>query len=76
MNRQIRIGKAPNSVKSVHNANSTIPKSKIHVHFIDGTSLNIDGTIHDAIGGIPSITKSTRKWLENYGWSIPKIFWR
>lgn len=39
-----------------------------HVHFKDGTSLNQDGTVHDAHKGTPNLTNSTRKWLEENGW--------
>ena len=50
--------------------------SKIHVHFKDGTSLNIDGTVHDASGGIPKVGRQAREWLEKYGWQIPDVFRR
>ena len=39
-----------------------------HVHFDDGTSLNVDGTIHDKHKGIPNPTKKQRDFLEEYGW--------
>ena len=34
----------------------------------DGTSLNVNGTIHDKHKGIPNPTKKQRDFLEEYGW--------
>ena len=34
----------------------------------DGTSLNVNGTIHDKYKGIPNPTKKQRDFLEEYGW--------
>ena len=76
MNKEIEKKTAPKEVAHVHNSKSSVPGSKIHVHFSDGTSLNIDGTIHEVSKGIPSITRETAKWLEKYGWVIPDKFRR
>ena len=76
MNEQIKRGQAPKSVDRVDKAQYSVKNSKIHVHFKDGTSLNIDGTIHDANGGIPKVGRQARKWLEKYGWQIPDMFRR
>lgn len=42
---------------------------KNHVHFKDGTSLNQDGSIHDAHKGVPNPSKASKEWLKNNGWS-------
>lgn len=34
----------------------------------DGTSLNVNGTIHDKYKGIPNPTKKQRDFLEEYVW--------
>ena len=74
MNEQIKKGQAPKGIERVDNAQPSVKNSKIHVHFKDGTSLNIDGTIHDACGGIPKVGRLAREWLEKYGWHIPNMF--
>lgn len=43
---------------------------KPHVHFKDGTSLNKDGTIHDAHKGTPKPSSKTKKWLNDKGWKV------
>lgn len=76
MNEQIKKGKAPKEIKRVDNVQPSVKNSKIHVHFKDKTSLNIDGTVHDASGGIPKVGRQARKWLKRYGWQIPNVFRR
>ena len=76
MNTQIKKGQAPKSIERVDKAQYSVKNSKNHVHFKDGTSLNVDGTIHDANAGIPKVDRQARKWLEKYGWQIPNIFRR
>ena len=39
-----------------------------HIHFKDGTSINIDGTVHDKHKGMPNLDNATKKWLEKNGW--------
>ena len=38
-----------------------------HVHFTDGTAINVDGTIHDAGNGVPKLTNKVKKWLADNG---------
>ena len=76
MNEQIRKGQAPRDVKRIDDANSSVKNSKVHAHFKNGTSLNMDGTIHDAKGGVPQVNRATREWLEKYGWKVPNIYRR
>ena len=66
MQQQVARGKAPRDVIRVDNPK--IPGQKPHVHFRDGTALNIDGTTHDAINGVPNLTKAVRVWLFDNGW--------
>ncbi len=65
MREDVKRGRAPKEVKSVHSAHTN--EGKPHVHFKDKTSLNFDGTIHDKSHGIPRITNSIAKWLGKYG---------
>ena len=70
MNRQIKNGQAPKEIKRIDPPKTSVPNSKIHAHFKDGTSLNIDGTIHDASHGIPKLTKQASDWLIKNGWKL------
>ena len=70
MNRQIKKGQAPKEIKRIDPPKTSVPNSKIHAHFKDGTSLNIDGTIHDASHGIPKLTKQASDWLIKNGWKL------
>ena len=73
---QIKKGQAPRDVKRIDDANSSVKNSKVHAHFKNGTSLNMDGTIHDAKGGVPQVNRATREWLEKYDWKVPNIYRR
>ena len=70
MNRQIKKRQAPKEIKRIDPPQTSVPNSKIHAHFQDGTSLNIDGTIHDASHGLPKLTKQTSEWLIKHGWKL------
>ena len=66
MQKQVERGQAPKGVVRVDNPK--VPGQQPHVHFSDGTSLNIDGSVHDAKNGIPNLTNEIRIWLEKNGW--------
>ncbi|MBQ7934997.1 MAG: hypothetical protein IJ333_01420, partial [Clostridia bacterium] len=66
MQKQVERGQAPKTVIRVDNPK--IPNQLPHVHFRDGTSLNIDGSVHDSMNGIHSLTNSERIWLFENGW--------
>ena len=70
MKKQIKKGQAPKEIQRIDSPHTSIPNSKIHAHFKDGTSLNIDGTIHDASHGIPKLTKQVSDWLIGKGWKL------
>ena len=70
MNKQIKRGQAPKEIKRIDSPKTSVPNSKIHAHFQDGTSLNIDGTIHDASQGVPKLTKQVSTWLKKQGWKL------
>ncbi|MDF2548761.1 MAG: hypothetical protein K0R93_3659 [Anaerosolibacter sp.] len=59
-------GQAPREVDRVDKPH--VPGQKPHVHFKDGTSLNNDGTIHDAHKGTPNPSNKTIDWLNENGW--------
>ncbi len=72
MQKEVERGRAPRDVDSAHNAhNPDVPGQRDHVHFKDGTSLNNDGTVHDAHHGQPNPPKKTQRWLSQHGWKPP-----
>ena len=66
MQEQVIRGQAPKTVIRVDNPK--YPGQLPHIHFSDGTSMNIDGTVHDAINGIHVLTKKERLWIFKNGW--------
>ena len=66
MQEQVRSGQAPKTVVRVDNPK--IQGQLPHVHFSDGTAMNIDGSIHDAMNGTHHLTNSERIWLFKNGW--------
>ncbi len=68
LQRQVEKGQAPREVDRVDKPH--VPGQQPHVHFKDGTSLNVDGTVHDAHKGIPDPSNKTTKWLLENGWKI------
>lgn len=68
MQQQVKIGQAPKEVDRVDPAH--IQGQQPHVHFKDKTSLNQDGTVHDAHNGIPNPNNKTKEWLRQNNWSI------
>jgi hypothetical protein len=73
MNKKINTGNAPSGILRVDK--SKVPHEIDHVHFKDGTALNIDGTWkHDGSGPAPpgKLTKDQKKWLEECGWKLPE----
>ncbi len=66
--QKIRKGQAPKGIKRAGSAEDSVPGVKDHVHFDDGTSLNIDGTVHDKKGGIPKPNNKQKKFLEKENW--------
>ena len=70
MNQQIKKGQAPKDIERVDKADTNVKGSQNHVHFKDGTSMNQDGTIHDAHKGTPNPSKEAVEWLKNNGWNI------
>ena len=64
MQDEIKRGQAPKNIKSAHNPQNGKP----HIHFGDGTSMNNDGSIHDAHRGTPKLTKNIKKWLKKHNW--------
>lgn len=66
MQKQVEKGQAPKEVDRVDKGH--IDGQQPHVHFKDGTSLNQDGTIHDAHNGVPNPSNATKDWLRSNGW--------
>ncbi|MFZ6027927.1 MAG: RHS repeat-associated core domain-containing protein [Chloroflexota bacterium] len=66
MNQAILRGKAPAGVKQVHMPK--VPGEQLHVHFTDGSALNIDGTWKH--GGL-ELSNSQMEWLKQNGWKLP-----
>jgi len=66
MQKQVERGQAPRSVNNVHKPHVT--GQKPHIHFKDGTSLNIDGSVHDKMNGTHILTNDEQIWLFENGW--------
>ena len=66
MNKAILTGKAPRGIKRVDTGK--IPGEQTHVHFEDGSALNIDGTWKH---GGTAITNKQSAWLRKNGWTVP-----
>jgi len=66
MQKLVERGLAPRTVVRIDNPK--IPGQLPHIHFSDGTSLNIDGSVHDARNGVHKLTSVERKWLLDNGW--------
>ena len=66
LNRDIRKGKAPNTVDRADSPR--ISYEKPHVHFKSGDALNSDGTWKH--GGRP-LSNAEKSWLTSHGWAFP-----
>ena len=66
MQKQVERGQAPSTVVRVDNPK--IPGQLPHIHFSDGTAMNIDGSVHDAMRGVHTLTNSERIWIFDNGW--------
>ena len=66
MKKQVERGQATNTVIRVDNPKTSgqLP----HIHFSDGTAMNIDGSVHDAKNGIHNLTNSEWIWIYKNGW--------
>lgn len=51
-----------------HALENGIDTELIHIHFSDGTAMNIDGSVHDAMRGAHTLTNSERIWIFDNGW--------
>jgi len=69
MQKQIERGQAPDTVLRIDIAR--IPGTKTHIHFTDGTSINIDGSVHDQMNGIHVFTNAEIKWFKDNFWEVP-----
>lgn len=68
MQKKVEKGQAPKEVDRVDKPH--VPGQKPHVHFKDGTSMNNDGTVHDAHNGTPNPSNKTTDWLNDNGWKV------
>jgi len=66
MQKQVERGHAPSTVIRVDNPK--IPGQLPHMQSSDGTAMNIDGSIHDAMKGAHILTNSERIWIFDNGW--------
>ncbi|MDX8525879.1 RHS repeat-associated core domain-containing protein [Mesorhizobium sp. MSK_1335] len=66
MNKEIKTGKAPREVERVDIGKVT--GEQTHVHFKDGSALNIDGSWKH---GFSELSKAVKGWLGTHGWNLP-----
>jgi hypothetical protein len=62
----IDTGRAPKGIDRVDTPK--IPGEQLHIHFKDGSALNIDGSWKH---GGTELTKAQREWLTTNGWTLP-----
>jgi RHS repeat-associated protein len=66
LNELIKKGKAPAEIIRVDTPK--VLGEQLHIHFADGSALNIDGTWKH--GGF-KLTGKQMEWLKQYGWKLP-----
>lgn len=67
LNMQIQTGNAPPGLERVDVGK--VKGEQAHIHFKDGSALNIDGTWKH---GETKLTTQQEKWIRKNGWSLPK----
>ena len=67
MQQQVRKGQAPNPVKAVNKG--LVIFEKDHIHFKDGSALNVDGTWKH---GGRALTNEEARWISDNGWALPR----
>jgi RHS repeat-associated protein len=68
MQQKVKKDQAPSGIKRFDPADSTVKSSQDHVHKTDGTSMNVDGTVHDKKNGVPKFTNKEKKFLKENKW--------
>jgi hypothetical protein len=71
MQKQVESRKAPKEVDRVDKPHVNAPNQQNHIHFKDGTAINMDGSLSHESRGIPQITKAILEWIITNGWSAP-----
>ncbi len=66
LNDEIRRGLAPDGIERVDTPK--VPGEKFHVHFDDGSALNVEGTWKH---GSRLLNRAQREWLIENGWTLP-----
>jgi len=73
MQKQVTSKQAPKEVDRVDPPHVNAPKQQNHIHFKDGTAINMDGSLSHESRGIPKITKAILEWIIKNGWGLPKF---
>ncbi len=69
MQQQVVKGRAPSTVVAVHPAHvPNAPTQSPHVHFNDGTSYNLIGTMGHKMNGLHTLTNAEITWLTENRW--------
>ena len=71
MQKQVESGKAPKEVDRVDKPHVNAPKQQDHIHFKDGSAINVDGSMSHDSRGIPQITRAILEWIISNGWEPP-----
>ena len=75
MNKAIRGGKAPTGQVNFERVDvGKIPGEQTHIHFKDGSALNMDGTwkhMPKSGSAPPTLSSGQSQWLSNSGWTLP-----
>lgn len=74
MQKQVERGQAPSEVDRVDKPHVNAPNQQNHIHFKDGSAINMDGTQSHDSRGVPQITKSILRWILANGWQVAEEF--
>jgi hypothetical protein len=70
MQRLVNTGSAPSTIKRIDSPHIGDIGGMNHVHFTDGRTLNIDGTVSHSGQGVHSLTNKELEFLQANGWMM------
>ena len=70
MQKQVERDQAPSEVDRVDKPHVNAPDQQNHIHFKDGSAINMDGTLSHEGRGVPHLTNEIIKWILSNGWQI------
>ena len=68
MQKQVENGQAPGEIDRVDPPHTNAPNQQSHVHFKDGTAMNLDGSPSHGSRGVPKLTRPIIEWFAKNGY--------